>query len=578
MSAETLLHLLPEIILATAAVGLYLAGSIAPRRRAEFGLSALAAVAVAAAALLVQGGEADVAGDFEFGPLARFGRWFALGLAAVLLPAAWCPDDPRDPANDAAESAGSLLLLIVGMMLACSAGDLAMLFVSLELVSIPTYILLYIGRRGPRSAEAAAKYFFLSILASAIVLYGMAFLYGAAGSTQLGAVRDALTGAMSGDGASADSARLVFARLALVLLVAGLSFKVAAVPFHFYAPDVYQGASYANAALLSAVPKAVGLLVMARLLFDLLPGADPFAWRLVMALSILTMTFANLAALWQDDLRRLLGYSAVAHAGYMLVALAAAMACPGAEPSALGLAAMLLYLVVYAAAAIGLLSLLGHLGRADESLDGIDELAGLGRTRPVEAALAVVFLFSLAGVPPLAGFWGKLGVFFSALSVGGSNEVSATIRPWFIALAIIGALNAAVAAAYYLRVVAVMYFRTPLGTPRAEGGAGPRAAAVACAVVVLWLAVAPGGLWRAASWAGASLGRRPDANIASDPGAPERHVARATDAATTPEPSPPGEGSATELPASRAARLPSVAAKRPGGIGSEGTAGSGASP
>jgi len=371
-------------------------------------------------------------------------------------------------------------------MLAAGARDLVLIFVALELISIPTYILLYLGRRDSASQEAAAKYFFLSLLASAILLYGFSFLYGTTGTTQLTST------------AAPAFPKLV--KLALVLIVAGLGFKIAAVPFHFYAPDVFQGTTYANAALLSVVPKAAGLLVLVRIAvwaMPIPPLAETYAWRIALALAVLSMTFANVVALWQENLRRLLAYSAIAHSGYMLIALAVGLATAGTPGQWDGVGALLFYLAVYAVASVGTFAACGYLGRDRQPLEAIDELAGLARTRPLSAALIAVFMFSLAGIPPLAGFWGKLAVFFSALMVDAGAAAEGSRQPWFVALAIIGVLNAAVAAAYYLRIVGVMYFRTPLATPKAEGGLGTRCAAVVCAILVVAVGLYPGPLMRA---------------------------------------------------------------------------------
>jgi len=236
-----------------------------------------------------------------------------------------------------------------------------------------------------------------------------------------------------------------------------------------------------------------------------MPGMEPYSWRIVLATSILTMTFGNVMALWQDDLRRLLAYSSIAQAGYMLLSLAVGMASCGAPHSWDGIAALWFYLATYAVATIGAFAVWEHLGRASRSLDAVDELAGLGRTRPMAAAVLAVCLFSLAGIPPLAGFWGKLFVFGSALNVGETMppNVAEHLRPWFIGAAIVGVLNAVVAAAYYLRVVAVMYFRTPLATPRARGGTGAWCTAVACALLVIGLGVYPGPLVRESNCASA---------------------------------------------------------------------------
>jgi NADH-quinone oxidoreductase subunit N len=383
------------------------------------------------------------------------------------------------------EYVGSLLLTIAGLMLVGGAGELVLLFVGLELISIPTYVLLYLGRHDVECQESTVKYFFLSVLSSAILLYGFSFLYGVSGSTNLMAIQKSL-----GDAATLPTGFAVLLRATLALIFAGLCFKIAAVPFQFYAPDVYQGTTYPNAALLSVVPKAAGLVALVRLLVAAMPGMEPYSWRVVVVISVLTMTFGNVLALWQDNLRRLLAYSSIAHAGYLLIGLAVGLATGNAQGPLGGVGALGFYLVVYAAATIGTFAVLEHLGRAERRLEGVDELAGLGRTRPLAAALLAVFMFSLAGVPPLAGFWGKLLLFGSALNVVGAGGA----RWWFTGLAVVGVLNAAVAAAYYLRIVAVMYFRNPLGTPRAEGGVGAWWAAVACALLVVAIGIYPGPL------------------------------------------------------------------------------------
>jgi len=246
-------------------------------------------------------------------------------------------------------------------------------------------------------------------------------------------------------------------------------------------------------------------VVLTRLLLAAMPGLELYAWRAAAVIAVLTMTTGNVLALWQDDLRRLLAYSAIAHAGYMLIGLAVALATRNEPGSWNGLAALWFYLVVYAAATLGAFAVLEHLGRPERRLEGVEELAGLGQTRPLAAALLAVFLLSLMGVPPLAGFWGKFCIFGSALNVDGAAGAAEGMQPWFTALAIIGVLNAAVAAAYYLRVVAVMYFRTPLATPPARGGGGPWWAAVACGLAVVLIGFFPGPLMREASDAGAQI-------------------------------------------------------------------------
>ena len=489
MTTATVRLLTPEIVLIAAAVAIYLGGAFSTARW-PWSWIAATAVVLAGSALWMQHGLPAPGGPIAVDALSWFARWLALTFAALLVLLTFRPL----ATGGTSEYAGSLLLTIAGLMLVAEAADLVLLFVSLELISIPTYVLLCLGRRDAQCQESATKYFFLSVLASSILLYGFSFLYGISGSTQLADIRAALEA--SGQLPPEFDA---LARLALVLVFAGLCFKIAAVPFHFYAPDVYQGTTHPNAALLSVIPKTAGLVAMVRLLVIAMPGMEPYSWRIALALSVLTMTFGNVMALWQDDLRRLLAYSSIAHAGYLLIGLAVGLAAPPGPSNWDGLGAMWFYLAAYAAATIGAFAVFEHLGRPDRRVDAVDELAGLGRTRPLAAALVAVFMFSLAGIPPLAGFWGKLLLFGSALSTG---DAGAGLRPWFLALAVIGVLNAAVAAAYYLRIVAVMYFRAPLATPRAEGGRGAWLAAVACALLVIGIGFYPGPLMRESNEAG----------------------------------------------------------------------------
>ena len=527
MTTVTLHVLTPEIVLIAAAVAIYLGGAFWAAQR-PWRWIAGGALLLAAAALVAQKNnvansrELTAPGaspvDSEISPispgavgsrlfvdeLSWHGRWLALAFGALLVLLGRLPESIRHtPCADSAhgvcgihgtpEYVGSLLLTIAGLMLVTVASGLVSLFVALELISIPTYVLLYLGRRDAESQEAAAKYFFLSVLSSAVLLYGFSFLYGLGGSTLLSAVRAALDGTMPLPAGFA-----AFARLGVVLVFAGLCFKITAVPFHFYAPDVYQGTTYPNAAPLSVVPKAAGLVVLVRIVVAAAPGMELHAWPIVLMISVFSMTLANVTALWQNDLRRLLAYSSIAHAGYMLLAVAVGLAAGGAASRWNGIGALWFYLVTYAAATIGAFATLEYLGGPDRRLDAVDELAGFGRNRPAAAAVLAVCMFSLTGIPPLAGFWGKFLVFGSALNVNAQGG-AASVRWWFIVAAVIGVLNAAVSAAYYLRIVAVMYFRTPLATPRAQGGAGAWWAAVACAVLVIGIGVYPGPLMHAAN-------------------------------------------------------------------------------
>jgi NADH-quinone oxidoreductase subunit N len=507
VSLEVVCYLTAEIVLVVAALVIYVGGAFAKSQKVWAPI-ALGAIVLAGVGLwfansdppkpLIQptasapSSAADVSVDtctpILADRLAVFGRWFALAVGAVMVLMTW-----RPLATGATpEYLGSLLLIIAGLMLVATASNLVLLFVGLELISIPTYIVLALGRRDPASQEAAAKYFYLSILASAILLYGLSFVYGATGSMYLSVIAEKLAYASHlSDGIES------LAKLGMVLVLAGLCFRVTAVPFHFYAPDVYQGTIHSNAALLSVLPKAAGLLAIVRIIVQGMPDMEIYGWKIVLAISVLTMTLGNVLALWQDNVRRLMAYSSIANAGYMLIGIAVGLAPHlNAAPSSAGVAvwsgvgATFFYLCLYAAATLGTFAVLAHLGRDRQQVESVDELAGLSRTHPVMAAALAVCMFSLTGLPPAAGLWGKLLVFGSALNVGGE------LWPWFLGLTVIGLLNSAVAAYYYLRIVGLMYFREPLAVRRAEGGAGAYLAALLCTLTVLALFFYPAPLMK----------------------------------------------------------------------------------
>ncbi|MBX7071796.1 MAG: NADH-quinone oxidoreductase subunit N [Pirellulales bacterium] len=485
MTAETINYLLPEIVLIAAATAIYVLGAFVPAR----GLwSALAAGAMLLAALLLaRGGVASTSGAVATDLLAQYGRWLGLGSGLLLVMMGARQSAP----GYGSEMTGSLVLATSGLMLAAVGNDLVLLFLGLEMISIPTYVLLYLGRPGDRGKEAAAKYFFLSILSSAVLLYGFSWLYGMGGATQLPVIQAALLSH------SPDVGLARLGPLALVLLFMGLGFKMAAAPFQFYAPDVYQGTSHGNAALLSVLPKAAGLIVLVRLVAVAMPGQERTAWHLAMALGALSMTVGNLLAVWQTHVRRLMAYSSIAHIGYMLVGVAAGFAAtqsPQAGGSD-GLGAMLFYLATYALATIGTFAALAYLGSRERPIETLDDLAGLGWKYPIVGLSMGIFMFSLAGIPIFAGFWGKLTVFFAALRVAEAPG-DAALRGWFLALVVLGALNAAVGAFYYLRVIGAMVFREPATERSAGGGLAAWGAAVACAALVLAIGILPGPLLR----------------------------------------------------------------------------------
>lgn len=496
VSNQTILHLVPELILLLVATAIYVAGAFWRLGTVWNWVAAggLIATAVALAVASPLGATGPLAAD----ALGDYVRWLVLvvTLLFVLLSA-------RSVETDfASEHVASILMIAVGLMLVAGARELVLLFVGLELVSIPTYLLLYLGRHDVRSQEAAAKYFFLSVLSSALMLYGFSFLYGVGGSTQLAAISQALAEAHSGQGTG-----LELGGVGLILVFAGLGFRITAVPFHFYAPDVYQGTTNGNAGLLAVVPKIAGFVALVRIASIAMPGLAELGWQLALVLSAITMTLGNLLALWQNNLRRLFAYSSIAHAGYMLIGVAVGFASSQADEVAggiNGLGATLLYLAVYVLAVSGTFAAFNYLGGRAQPVEEVDDLAGVGYTHPLAGVALAVFMFSLAGLPPLAGFWGKLALFSGALTINVAPGDEA-LRQWFVGMAVLGVLNAAVAAAYYLRIVAMLFFRQPRAVLPGTGGPGPLAAMALALLLVIGIGAYPGPLSRGAVAVGVEL-------------------------------------------------------------------------
>ena len=417
-------------------------------------------------------------------------RWMALVGGIVLVLLSW------NAISDslAGEYHGCLLVIVAGLSLTGSANDLVTLFLALELISIPTYILLYLFRIDPAAQEAALKYFLLSVFSSALLLFGFSYLYGLGGTTNIPAIADALTHSDE-DGALAVRLPAVVL-VALVMIVSGLGFKITAVPFHFYAPDVYQGTATPAAALLAFVPKVAGFIALLRVLGFI--GIDPRTSGLTLGsetpvflwiLAAFTMSLGNVLALLQTNLKRLLAYSSVAHAGYMLVALAAASHLPASDKMAGlgglgGVPAVLFYLIAYGGMTVGAFAVLAYLSTPERPVENEDDLAGLSRSHPGLALMMTLFLFSLIGIPLTAGFVGKLLIFLGALSVEGDRAI------FYRELALLMALNAAIGAWYYLRIVTKMYLHTPIKPlePAGVGRSWPVLAALwICTVLTLGL-------------------------------------------------------------------------------------------
>lgn len=488
---ETIKFLWPEIFLVTFAALIFVFGAII-QPRGRFAVFAGLSLLVAGFATYRQMVYSDFTqvwtldGPLLIDYLGHLVRCLMYGVGLLLV----CMAMRAEARELTGEVYGSLLLVVAGTMLASQAGSLVLLFLALELISIPTYVLLFLGRRTMATAEATTKYFFLSILSSALLLYGFSFLYGMAGSTSLMKIHGTLAaGALNPEAVSYQA----LAPIAFLLILAGLGFKIAMVPFHFYAADVYQGTTNLNAGLLAVVPKLAGVIALTRLLLVMSPALGAWGWQTILILSMATMTLGNVSALWQTNVRRLMAYSSIAHAGYMLIGLVVALAVDNAAAQQAGIAAMLLYLAVYVFASLGTFAAFTWLSDDDQELDQLSQLVGIGVRRPATAICLSIFMFSLAGIPPLAGFWGKLMLFWEAIG-SGLTIAASDMAYWFIVLAVVGVVNAAIGAAYYLRLIATMFFPTDessVATVR-QGVVGAAVAMVVCAAFIVGTGVFPG--------------------------------------------------------------------------------------
>ena len=360
----------------------------------------------------------------------------------------------------AGEYYGLILFGAVGMSLMSSAVELVLIFIALEISSISSYILAGFRRRAAISSESSVKYFLLGSFATAFFLYGVALMFGATGSTSIASIGEALAAGQPP----------LLAYVAIALMFVGLGFKVAAAPFHVWTPDVYEGAPAPIVGFMSTAPKAAVFAVLLRVLFE---AHAPGRMWLIWVVAALSMTLGNIGALVQDNIKRLLAYSSIAHAGYLLVAFAALPAN--------GIPAAMFYTASYAAMNVGAFAVVSHFASAGERYVTLEDYAGLGRRSPILAATLTIFLLSLIGIPATGGFFAKFYVFSAALQAN------------LVGLTIIGVLNSAVGAYYYLRIIVVMYMREPreeAALPPLPFGLG---AALAISVAAtIYLGVLPG--------------------------------------------------------------------------------------
>jgi NADH-quinone oxidoreductase subunit N len=430
----------PIIAAVLTAAAVLIVDFAAPGRRAPAIATALAGLAVVALTIVSLSGHRETAfgGSYSLDNLTTFLDLLFVAIAALTILFAHDYLEPRR--LPIAEFAAILIFAVTGGMLVAASADLLLLFVALELMVLPGYLLAGFAKHDPYSTEGAIKYFLLGSFSSAILLFGLAYVWGITGSTRVDVVAAALANVVATGSIQPGLA------MGLAFMTTGVAFKMAAVPFHYWTPDAYQGSPTPVTAYLSVGPK-VGAFAIALRLFVGALGPLKADWLpVVIVLAALTMTLGNLVAITQDNVKRMLAYSSIAHTGYILVGLAA---YAGGQHS--GITAILFYGAAYTFMNMGAFAVVTAVQRRPGVSSQISTFAGLGRRDPWLGALLALFLLSLTGIPPLAGFWAKAYVIVAAIQAGG----------WLTALAVLAMLNAAAAAFYYLRVVVYMYMREP---------------------------------------------------------------------------------------------------------------------
>ncbi|WP_371440811.1 NADH-quinone oxidoreductase subunit NuoN [Thalassospira sp. TSL5-1] len=423
---------LPEIFMAVASLALLMLGVFTGKDRSFRTVSWAAVGAMIIALVLVVMGEGGAAfsGQFLADPFARFCKVLILVGSAVGVVMSMKFAERERMARF--EFPILLMLATLGMMAMVSASDMLSLYVGLELQSLALYVVAAIRRDTVRATESGLKYFVLGSIASGMLLYGMSMVYGFTGSTSFAVIGDAV----SNGGLS------VGTLVGLAFIFAGLCFKVSAAPFHMWTPDVYEGAPTPVTAFFAVAPKIAGLALFVRVALGPFAGVVSDWQQIIVLISILSMAWGSFAALRQNNIKRLMAYSSIGHVGFALVGLAA-----GTEA---GVQAILVYLGIYLVMNLGTFAVILSMRRHDRMVEEIADLSGLSRTKPLMAAVMALLMFSMAGIPPLAGFFGKFYVFKAAVDSG------------LVTLAVIGLVTSVVSAYYYLRVIKVMYFDEPV--------------------------------------------------------------------------------------------------------------------
>jgi NADH-quinone oxidoreductase subunit N len=455
MEVASIDRILPEVLLTVTGVLIMLIEPWRPRgsNRKPIGAIAVAGAIAALVASVWQLGLAPGTAYFGVVQTDAFSVFFHVLITGIVLVALLISLDVTDPnSEDAGEYYALIAFGAAGMCLMTSAVELLLVFVSLEISSISTYILAAFRKHAGRSLEAGIKYFLLGSFATAFFLYGIALSFGATGTTNIAAIAASLPA----------SSTPAFAYFAMAMILIGLGFKVSAAPFHLWAPDVYEGAPSPIVGLMSTAPKAAALAVLLRIAFGAYPALRADWALLLWIMAALSMTIGNLGALRQHNVKRMLAYSSIAHFGYLLVAFTAL--------SRDGIAAAIFYIAAYAATNVGIFVVVSHVGGYEEKLFSIGDYRGLGLRSPFLGGAMAFFLLSLIGIPFTAGFFGKFYVFAAALHSG------------VLWLTIIGLINSGIAAIYYLRLLTAVY------TKPAGGAAIPSTARISlpllCALLI----------------------------------------------------------------------------------------------
>ncbi len=468
-------RILPEIVLSLFGMLIMVLDPLVDERRSQRLLGSIALIgSVAAIASALYQSQYPGLGFWGMVKVDAFSTFFHVLITAIATVVILSSYEYMEVQRIRAGEYYALILFgAVGMCLMSSAVELVLIFIALEISSISTYVLAGFRRRAAISSEASLKYFLLGSFATAFFLYGVALMFGATGSTSIAVIGESLR--------ANQIPLLAYAGVAFMFV--GLGFKVAAAPFHVWTPDVYEGAPAPVVGFMSTAPKAAAFAVLLRLMFEVnAPGRLGLIW----VTAALSMTLGNVGALVQQNVKRLLAYSSIAHAGYVLVAFAAL-------PNN-GIPAVMFYTASYAAMNVGAFAVVSHLAGAGERFVTLDDYAGLGRRSPLLAATLTIFLLSLIGIPMTGGFFAKFYVFSAALQAN------------LVGLTIIGVLNSAVGAYYYLRIIVMMYMREA----REEVPATPVPPALGAALAIsaaatLYLGLLPGRILEYASRSAAEL-------------------------------------------------------------------------